>query len=113
MELVANCWDAYATEVRIVWPDAGSGGPFTVRLPDYRQRQRIADNGKGMTRKEFRHIWRTIAYNRVAAQGTTSDPPEDVQGQPRFVFRKNGKGRFASSSFAPKMQPLAPVKSRW
>jgi hypothetical protein len=27
MEPVANCWDAYATEVLIVWPDAGSGRP--------------------------------------------------------------------------------------
>lgn len=89
MELVANCWDAYATEVRIVWPDAKSGRQF-----------HIEDNGKGMTRDEFRYIWRTIAYNRIAAHGSTSAPPADVDGQPRLVFGKNGKGRFASFCFA-------------
>jgi DNA mismatch repair ATPase MutL len=36
VELVANCWDAYATEVKITWPD--------VEL----QRQfKISDNGQG------------------------------------------------------------------
>lgn len=88
-ELVANCWDAYATEVRIVWPDATAGSHFE-----------IVDNGKGMTRDEFRYIWRTIAYNRIAAHGPTSTPPADVLGQPRMVFGKNGKGRFAAFCFA-------------
>lgn len=34
VELVANCWDAYATEVNISWPDASAGIAF-----------QIADNG--------------------------------------------------------------------
>lgn len=89
MELVANCWDAYATEVRVIWPDAANKRHF-----------KISDNGKGMLKRDFEHIWRTIAYNRVAAEGTTSKPPADVQGQPRLVFGKNGKGRFAAFCFA-------------
>lgn len=89
MELVANCWDAYATEVKVIWPDAALERQF-----------KISDNGKGMTLAEFQHIWRTIAYNRIAVGGSTSKPPDDIQGQPRLVFGKNGKGRFASFCFA-------------
>ena len=89
VELVANCWDAYATKVLITWPDAKDERQFKIK-----------DNGHGMTREKFQHIWRTIAYNRITAQGTTTSPPEDVSGQPRTVFGKNGKGRFASFCFA-------------
>lgn len=89
VELVANCWDAYATKVLITWPDTKTERQF-----------KITDNGHGMTREEFQHIWRTIAYNRISAQGATISPPADVSGQPRTVFGKNGKGRFASFCFA-------------
>jgi Histidine kinase-, DNA gyrase B-, and HSP90-like ATPase len=89
VELVANCWDAYATEVKVTWPDVQSRRQF-----------KIEDNGHGMTREEFQHIWRTIAYNRLSHGGNTTAPPFDVQGSPRFVFGKNGKGRFASFCFA-------------
>ena len=43
VELVANCWDAWATRVDIVWPDRGDGVCFS-----------ITDNGKGMTEPQFR-----------------------------------------------------------
>ncbi|WP_197324564.1 ATP-binding protein [Ralstonia solanacearum] len=89
VELVANCWDAYATEVKITWPDVQLEKQF-----------KIADNGHGMTREEFQYIWRTIAYNRLSSGGNTTAPPADVQGLPRLVFGKNGKGRFASFCFA-------------
>ncbi|MDB5763231.1 MAG: ATP-binding protein [Herminiimonas sp.] len=89
VELVANCWDAYATEVKIVWPDVELERQF-----------KISDNGHGMTREEFQHIWRTIAYNRLSSGGNTTAPPADIQGLPRLVFGKNGKGRFASFCFA-------------
>ena len=45
VELVANCWDAYATEVKILWPDKAQSRQFS-----------IADNGKGMPRDEFKFI---------------------------------------------------------
>jgi hypothetical protein len=37
-----------------------------------------------------------MSYDRIAKGGTTSAPPPGVEGLPRFVFGKNGKGRFAS-----------------
>lgn len=89
VELVANSWDAYSTEVKIVWPDAKEGRQFSIK-----------DDGLGMTLNEFKHIWRTMAYNRVARYGTTINPPPDVQGLPRLVFGRNGKGRFASFCFS-------------
>jgi len=89
VELVANSWDAYATEVNVTWPNT-----------QLEQQFKITDNGHGMTRDEFQYIWRTIAYNRLSSGGNTTEPPEDVQGTPRLVFGKNGKGRFASFCFA-------------
>ena len=89
VELVANCWDAYATEVKITWPDASSETQFS-----------IADDGVGMTRDEFDYIWRALSYDRIAKHGLTADPPPGIAGLPRFVFGKNGKGRFASFCFA-------------
>lgn len=89
VELVANSWDAYSTEVKIVWPDSKEGRQFSIK-----------DDGLGMTLNEFRHIWRTMSYNRVVRYGTTINPPSDVQGLPRLVFGRNGKGRFASFCFS-------------
>jgi len=89
IELVANCWDAYSTEVRIDWSDITIKRQFS-----------IVDNGIGMTRNEFESIWRTMSYDRVARHGTTTNPPSDIQGIPRHVFGKNGKGRFASFCFS-------------
>jgi Histidine kinase-, DNA gyrase B-, and HSP90-like ATPase len=89
VELVANCWDAYATEVKITWPDKKNGRSFS-----------IADNGKGMLREEFNYIWRALSYDRVVRYGNQVSPPSDIQGLPRYVFGKNGKGRFASFCFA-------------
>ena len=89
VELVANCWDAYATEVRITWPDRISEKQFSV-----------SDNGVGMTREEFQYIWRAMSYDRVGRYGPTASPPPDMQGLPRPVFGKNGKGRFASFCFS-------------
>jgi hypothetical protein len=91
VELVANSWDAYATEVRITWPDKDAGREF-----------RIKDNGHGMTAPEFERIWRTLSYNRLANQGkTTAPPPELPTAKPRSVFGRHGKGRFACFCFAP------------
>ena len=90
VELVANCWDAYSTEVKIIWPDFSSDRRFS-----------IADNGIGMTKDEFLNIWRTLAYDRIKnGGGLLTSPPPDVIGLPRPVFGKNGKGRFASFCFA-------------
>lgn len=89
VELIANTWDAYSTDVNITWPDLKEGCVFEIE-----------DNGHGMTRDEFQHIWRTFAYNRVAYGGQKVRPPSGTLGAPRQVFGKNGKGRFATFCFA-------------
>jgi Histidine kinase-, DNA gyrase B-, and HSP90-like ATPase len=89
IELIANCWDAYSTEVKINWPDINANRQFS-----------IIDNGLGMKREEFQYIWRTMSYDRIKKYGKNVNPPSDVQGLPRPVFGKNGKGRFASFCFS-------------
>jgi hypothetical protein len=89
VELVANCWDAYSTKVSITWPDINEERQFSIK-----------DDGIGMTIEEFKHIWRTMAYDRLSRHGATVMPPPDVQGLPRPVFGRNGKGRFASFCFS-------------
>ncbi|HEV8716740.1 MAG TPA: ATP-binding protein, partial [Candidatus Binatia bacterium] len=89
VELVANCWDAYATEVKIDWPDPTTQKQFA-----------ISDDGHGMTREEFQYIWRALSYDRVTRHGPIMHPPHDVQGPPRRVYARNGKGRFASFCFS-------------
>lgn len=89
VELVANCWDAYATDVRITWPDDNAKCHFS-----------ISDNGLGMTKAEFMYIWRAMSYNRVSRYGSIVLPPKGLVGLPRPVFGRNGKGRFASFCFS-------------
>ncbi|MBB4732465.1 ATP-binding protein [Xanthomonas arboricola] len=89
VELVANGWDAYATEVQILWPDAETERQFVVK-----------DNGRGMTLEDFKFIWRAMSYDRVKRSGLTVEPPFNVDGLPRPVFGRNGKGRFASFCFS-------------
>ncbi len=81
VELVANAWDAYATEVEIQWPCQDPAAHFYIR-----------DNGVGMTQAEFELRWRTIDYDRMVHQGQQALPPADLQGLPRPVYGRNGKG---------------------
>lgn len=83
-ELIANSWDAGATEVRITWPTAENEQFFS-----------IIDNGIGLTEDEFQHRWRTLGYDRISSQGGEIK----VQDQNRTVFGKNGVGRFAGFCF--------------
>jgi len=89
VELVANCWDAYATDVKITWPNARTKKQLV-----------IGDNGVGMTRDEFQYIWRAMSYDRVTRYGNTTQPPPGLVGLPRLVFGRNGKGRFAAFCFS-------------
>jgi hypothetical protein len=54
IELVANAWDAGATNVRIQWPDEEHGTAFS-----------IADDGQGMTTGEFEQRWRMLDYDQI------------------------------------------------
>lgn len=90
VELVANCWDAYATEVHITWPASSNGKLFE-----------IADNGKGMTREMFERRWGKLDYDRVADEGATTTPPDDLKdASPRKVYGRNGRGRHGAFRFA-------------
>ena len=84
VELVANAWDAGASEVKITWPTKDNEQFFSIE-----------DNGTGLTEKEFTSRWRTLAYDRLQSQGDTVV----VNNRIRTVFGKNGVGRFAGFCF--------------
>lgn len=90
VELIANAWDAGATQVTISWPN-GNGI----------QRFAIEDNGTGMTNPEFRHRWQMLYYNRQDDQGTKVKFPDDlVDGRPeRLAYGRNGVGRWSGFCF--------------
>lgn len=86
-ELVANAWDAGATQVKITWPtQAGEG-------------IRIEDNGTGMTEEEFIQRWLRLNYNRLETQGRFAEFPSGQKGSHRIVFGRNGVGRHAMFCF--------------
>jgi len=89
-ELVANAWDAYATDVKIQWPKRSDGVSFSIR-----------DNGKGMTEAEFNRRWVTLDYDRTSEDGDKSVPPPDLVGHsPRKPYGRNGRGRHAAFRFS-------------
>jgi|GEM_PF-3926456 hypothetical protein len=90
IELIANAYDAGATEVKIEWPHE-TGGSFS-----------ITDNGSGMTKDEFDVRWKTLSYNRQESQGRFADNPNRISGEKRMVFGRSGKGRHGAFCFAKK-----------
>ena len=79
-ELVANAWDAGATNVEITIP-AGYGEKII-----------IADNGTGLTKEQFQNRWMKLGYNRLKHQGKNVIFPSGVEGK-RFAYGRNGVGR--------------------
>jgi hypothetical protein len=79
-ELVANAWDAGATEVKIFIPDEKG------------QRLIVEDNGVGMSQEDFRNRWMKLRYNRVKHQGKKVNFPDGVDAI-RFAYGRNGVGR--------------------
>jgi hypothetical protein len=92
LELVANCYDAGAEKVTIVWPD----------LPG--KALSITDNGTGMTREQFEKRWKTLAYDRLAEQGSDVVFPPGARESKRTAFGHNGKGRFSPLCFSDEYQ---------
>ncbi len=88
LELIANSYDAGATQIDIIWPTE-KGENFS-----------ITDNGIGMTKAEFEKRWKTLCYDRVADQGTEVVFPKGVRGIKRTAFGRSGKGRHAPFCFA-------------
>jgi hypothetical protein len=87
VELVANAWDAGSTKVEIDWPTKSGE---SVRVQDF---------GIGMTEDEFVRRWRTLSYDRVKEQGATVRVVSKPELPPRYVFGRNGVGRFAAFCF--------------
>lgn len=79
-ELVANAWDAGATEVKIFIPEK-IGDILTIE-----------DNGTGLTPDEFQQRWMKLSYNRIKYQGKKVEFPIGVNGN-RYAYGKNGVGR--------------------
>jgi Histidine kinase-, DNA gyrase B-, and HSP90-like ATPase len=88
VELIANAYDAGATQVDIRWPDQ-PGGEFE-----------IMDNGTGMTLEEFNRRWKTLRYNRSIEQGSDVQFPPATRPSPRVAFGQSGKGRHGAFCFA-------------
>lgn len=88
VELVANCWDAGAREVKISWPDEGNG------------ELSIEDDGQGMTKAEFYRRWGGMSYDRLKHQGSSVEIEIGGVKRTRKVFGRNGIGRFAGFCYA-------------
>lgn len=88
VELVANAWDAGATEVEIRWPDH-----------EHDTWLRISDNGHGMSERDFRKRFCALDYDRTKEQGSSVEFP-DGQSLTRVAFGRNGKGRLAAFRFS-------------
>ena len=87
VELIANCWDAGASNVEIKWPE--SGGKLS-----------IADNGIGMTKEELLYRWGKLNYNRLNEKGGKDVQfPKNAKHGSRKVFGRNGVGRHAMFCF--------------
>lgn len=79
-ELVANAWDAGATEVDITIP-ISVGNLLEIR-----------DDGEGMTREEFLERWMTLSYNRAVHQSNSFQNPANGN-LIRMAYGRNGEGR--------------------
>jgi hypothetical protein len=90
VELIANSWDAGATEVKVAWPRGNGAQSFAIE-----------DNGIGMTASEFRRRWRTLNYDRVTEQGAKVEFPKDSASiaSERVAFGRTGIGRWSGFCF--------------
>ena len=79
-ELVANAWDAGASNVTISIPEETGHLLY------------IEDDGIGMSESEFQHHWMTLRYNRLKEQGRNVKLPSGEKSN-RLAFGRNGVGR--------------------
>ncbi|MGD9721500.1 MAG: ATP-binding protein [Pirellulales bacterium] len=89
-ELVANAWDAGASQVHVTIPDEVGG------------RISVADNGVGMTAVQFRERWMKHGYLRVKHQGELAEFPPERKDWVRKAYGRNGIGRHGLLCFADK-----------
>ncbi len=91
-ELVANAYDAGASTVKIIVPDALDGTLV------------VEDNGVGMAENHFRQRWMMLRYNRLAHQGPNVSFPPERKGLKRKAFGRNGIGRHGLLCFGNEYQ---------
>jgi len=87
-ELVANAWDAGASEVKIHIP-LEKGKLLTIE-----------DDGSGMTLEQFKRRWMTLAYDRIRHQGDKAEFPPERDTWRRWAYGRNGVGRHGLLCFA-------------
>ena len=85
-EIVANAWDAGATQVDIFIPEEKG------------QKIIIEDNGCGLTKEEFYSRWMKLGYNRLKHQGKKVEFPKGINLK-RFAYGRNGVGRHGMLCF--------------
>ena len=92
VELIANAYDAGATELKITWAENSD-------LINPSRKVSFKDNGVGMSKDEFEKIWVQLSYDRVKQHGKyiSISGHENIH---REVYGKNGKGRHAPFSFS-------------
>lgn len=85
-ELVANAWDAGATNVSIFIPEK-KGDKLIVK-----------DNGIGLTSEQFHKRWMKLRYNRLKHQGKNVIFPDNKKRN-RIAYGRNGVGRHSLLCF--------------
>jgi hypothetical protein len=86
-ELVANAWDAGASEVRIFIPE------------EYKALLIVEDDGTGLTSANFHGRWMKLGYDRLKHQGKKVEFPPGRQGN-RLAYGRNGVGRHGLLCFS-------------
>jgi hypothetical protein len=84
-ELLSNAWDADATEVKILLPDAIAPSAIIV----------LRDNGNGMTLEEVREHYLKVGLNRRGSRPTEMSPSLG-----RAILGRKGIGKFAGFGIA-------------
>ena len=88
LELIANSYDAGATEVLVTWPEKQG------------EKLGVQDNGIGMTLDEFNSRWKKLKYNRLEEQGEDVVFPPGTKSRKRKAFGRSGKGRHGAFCFS-------------
>jgi hypothetical protein len=86
-ELVANAWDAGATEIKLSIPTQIGG------------RICVSDNGTGLTPDEFKQRWMKLGYDRLKHQGKQVEFPPSHSNLSRRAYGRNGVGRHGMFCF--------------
>jgi len=86
-ELVANAWDAGATEVSLCIPEKEG------------ENISISDNGIGLTPEQFENRWMMLGYDRLKHQGREVEFPPHIGDHTRYAYGRNGIGRHAMLCF--------------